>query len=83
MAVLSMTVADRCPSPPAQKVAVFSVWVDGTRSHDVLLFPGIGVTRYDSLLGPLTRGRHTLQAAVTLPDGQPEASEPITVIVEP
>ncbi len=32
---------------------------------------------------PLTRGRHTLQAAVTLPDGQPEASEPITVIVEP
>ena len=32
---------------------------------------------------PLTRGRHTLQAAVTLPDGQTAASEPLTVFVEP
>jgi hypothetical protein len=61
MAVLSMTVADRCPSPPTQKVAVFSVWVNGTRSHEVLLFPGSGLTRYDSLLGPLTGGRHAAE----------------------
>ncbi|MCU0500741.1 MAG: hypothetical protein MUC51_03070 [Anaerolineae bacterium] len=32
---------------------------------------------------PLTRGRHTLQAVVTWPDGQPAASEPITIFVEP
>ncbi len=32
---------------------------------------------------PLTLGRHTLLAAVTSPDGQPVASEPITIFVEP
>jgi membrane carboxypeptidase/penicillin-binding protein len=32
---------------------------------------------------PLMRGRHTLQAAVTSPDGQSAASEPLTVFVEP
>jgi hypothetical protein len=61
MAVLSLTVSDRCPTPPAQKVAAFSVLVDGTRSHEVLVFPGSGLTRYDSLLGPLTGGRHTAE----------------------
>ena len=61
MAVLSITVADRCPTPPTQKVAAFSVWVDGTHSHEVLLFPGSGLTRYDSLLGPLTGGRHAAE----------------------
>jgi penicillin-binding protein 1C len=32
---------------------------------------------------PLTRGRHTLQAAVTSPDSQPATSEPVTLFVEP
>ena len=61
MAVLAVTVADRCPIPPAQRVTAFSVWVDGTHRHEVLLFPGSGLTRYDSLVGPLTRGRHSVE----------------------
>jgi len=61
MAVLAVSVVDRCPTPPTQKVAVLSVQVDGTRSHEVLLFPGSGSTRYDSLLGPLTGGRHAVE----------------------
>jgi hypothetical protein len=61
MAVLSVTVSDRCPTPPAQRVAAFSVWVDGARGHEVVVFPGSGLTRYESLLGPLTSGRHTAE----------------------
>jgi len=61
MAVLSVTVSDRCPTPPAERVTAFSVWVDGTHRHEVLLFPGSGLTRYDSLVGPLTGGRHVVE----------------------
>jgi hypothetical protein len=61
MAVVSITVSDGCPDPPPQRVAAWSVWVDGRRSHEVLLFSGTGLARYDSLLGPLTVGRHRLE----------------------
>jgi hypothetical protein len=30
-------------------------------SHDVLLFPGTALARYDSLLGPFMNGRHTVE----------------------
>jgi hypothetical protein len=61
MAVLSVTVSDRCPSPPPQRVAAWRVRVDGMPSHDVLLFPGTALARYDSLLGPFMNGRHTVE----------------------
>jgi len=61
MAVLSATVADSCPSPPPRRVSVWSIWIDGARSHEILLFPGAGPPRYDSLLGPLGVGRHSVE----------------------
>jgi hypothetical protein len=61
MAVLSIAVSDRCPSPPAQRAAAWRVWVDGAHRHDVLAFPGAGPSRYESLLGPLADGRHEVE----------------------
>ena len=61
LAVLSVTVADRCQAPPASRATAWAIWVDGTHSHEILLFPGVGLARYDSLLGPLPEGRHTVE----------------------
>jgi hypothetical protein len=61
MAVLAVTVFDGCPAHPPRDVAAWSVWVDGAHSHETLLFPGTGLARYDTLLGPLTEGRHRIE----------------------
>ena len=61
MAVVSLTVADGCPAPPPRRVAAWSVWVDGVRSQEALLFPASGLDRYQSLLGPFTEGRHAVE----------------------
>jgi hypothetical protein len=61
MAVVSIAVADRCPATPPRRVAAWSVWVDGVRSHEALLFPASGLDRYQSLLGPFSEGRHTVE----------------------
>ena len=61
MAVLSVTVSDRCPPLPPQRVAAWRARVDDTPGHEVLLFPGTGLARYDSLIGPLPAGRHTVE----------------------
>jgi hypothetical protein len=61
MAVLSVAVSDRCADSPPRRVAAWRVRVDGAPFHDVLLFPGSGLPRYESLLGPLTPGRHTVE----------------------
>ena len=60
IAVLAVTVSDGCQPSPPQRVAAWSVRVDGRHAHEVLLFPGSGVTRYETLIGPLTKGRHTV-----------------------
>jgi hypothetical protein len=56
-----VAVSDTCPAAPPQRVAAWRVQVDGADDHDVLVFPGSGLARYDSLLGPLTDGRHTAE----------------------
>ena len=61
MARLSVTVSDGCQPAPTQQVTAWSVWLDGTRSHELLLFPGVGRTQYDTLVGPLTEGRHAAE----------------------
>ena len=61
MAVVSIAVADRCPAPPPRRVAAWSVWVDGVRSHEALLFPASGMDGYESLLGPFGEGRHAVE----------------------
>jgi hypothetical protein len=61
MATVSVTAADGCPDPPPRRVAGWSVWIDGVRGHEVLLFPSSGTTRYETLIGPLGEGRHTVE----------------------
>ena len=61
MAVVSIAVADDCPAPPPRRVAAWSVWVDGVRSHEALLFPASGMDGYESLLGPFGEGRHAVE----------------------
>lgn len=61
MAVVSVEAADRCgPTDPA-RVSAVAVWIDGRYEHELLLFPGSGRGRYDTLLGPLTAGRHRVE----------------------
>jgi len=61
MGVLSVTALDTCPPVPEPRVAAWTVVVDGSRGHDMLLFPGTGLTHSDSLIGPLTDGRHSVE----------------------
>ena len=61
MVVLTVTVADTCPAPLPRGAAAWSVWVDGVRGHEVLVFPAIGPGRYDTLVGPLAEGRHAIE----------------------
>jgi hypothetical protein len=70
--VVSVSMSDRCAPSPARRVAAVGVWVDGRYAHDVLLFPASGHPAYDSLIGPLSAGRHDVEirpsAFWTLPD---------------
>ena len=61
VAVLTVTVADTCPAPPPRGAAAWSVWIDGVRGHELLVFPAIGPGRYDTLVGPLAEGRHEIE----------------------
>jgi hypothetical protein len=61
MAVLSFDLADACAGGGPQDATAFAVWVDGRHDHEVLVFPGSGHGRYDSLVGPLAAGVHAAQ----------------------
>ena len=57
--VLTIDVRDDTPAD-ALAVGAFSVQVDGRPVHEVLIVPGSGRTSYDTLLGPLAAGEHTV-----------------------
>jgi len=61
MTVVSVDVSDRCPSPAPRRVTAAGIWVDGRYDHELLLFPGIGRTSYETLIGPLGAGRHAIE----------------------
>jgi hypothetical protein len=61
MAVVRVTAADDCRDGAAPRVSAVGVWVDGRYDHELLLFPGSGRDRYDTLLGPFAEGRHTVE----------------------
>jgi hypothetical protein len=58
--VLTIEVRDRTPAD-ALTVSAVSVHVDGQPAHDVLIVPGSGRTSYDTLVGPLSAGQHTVR----------------------
>jgi hypothetical protein len=60
MTVATAVAADTCDAA-ADRVSALSVWVDGRYEHELLLFPGSGRTRYDTLLGPFGQGRHQVE----------------------
>jgi hypothetical protein len=61
MAVVTASADDACREGEAPRVSALGVWVDGRYDHEVLLFPGSGRSRYDTLAGPLSRGRHSVE----------------------
>jgi hypothetical protein len=61
MAVMSVKATDACAAPAAPRVSAMAVWVDGRIDHELLLFPGSGKGRYDTLIGPFTAGRHSIE----------------------
>jgi hypothetical protein len=61
MAVLSVAVADACADSAPSPVSAAAVWVDGRYDHELLLFPGSGRERYDTLLGPFAAGPHRVE----------------------
>ncbi len=58
--VLTIEVRDDAPAD-AVTVSAFAVHVDGTPSHEVLIVPGSGRATYDTLVGPLSSGEHTVE----------------------
>ncbi len=60
MAVLTAADTGSCASS-VPGVSALGVWVDGRYDHELLLFPGSGRDRYDTLVGPLTPGRHAVE----------------------
>jgi hypothetical protein len=60
MAVVSLAATDACVgvASATRRASAVAVWVDGRYDHELLLFPGSGRNRYDTLLGPLGAGRH-------------------------
>jgi hypothetical protein len=58
--LLTIEVRDDAPAD-AVTVSAFAVHVDGTPSHEVLIVPGSGRTRYDTLIGPLSSAEHTVE----------------------
>jgi len=61
MGVVSVAMSDRCTPSVARRVAALGVWVDGRHEQEMLLFPASGHPAYDSLIGPLARGRHHIE----------------------
>jgi hypothetical protein len=61
MAVLSVTTADACPGGSAARASALGVWVEGRYDHELLLFPGSGRDRYETLIGPFAAGRHSVE----------------------
>jgi hypothetical protein len=59
--VVSVAMSDRCAMSLERRVAALGVWVDGRHEHDILLFPASGHPAYDSLVGPLAKGRHRIE----------------------
>ena len=61
MAVVAVTAKDSCQATGAARVTAAAIWVDGRYGHELLLLPGSGRETYDSLVGPLTAGQHTVE----------------------
>ena len=57
--VLTLTVDDRAARGVAA-VAALDVLIDGRPAHQILLTPGIGRAKYDTLIGPLPAGPHRI-----------------------
>jgi hypothetical protein len=57
--VLELTVSDRAARDVAA-VGALDVMVDGRVAQQMLLTPGIGRTKYDALIGPLSAGPHRI-----------------------
>jgi hypothetical protein len=58
--VLTIDVRDDTPADTLT-VSALSVHVDGRQTHDVLIVPGSGRTSYDTLIGPLFGGAHSVE----------------------
>ena len=61
MGLVSIAVIDRCDAAQSRAVSALSVWVDRAYDHEVLLTPGVGRDRYETLAGPLPGGRHVVE----------------------
>lgn len=68
MVVVSVATTDACGSAArgpndvrADRVSAAAVWVDGRYDHELLLFPGSGRGRYETLVGPFAAGRHSVE----------------------
>jgi hypothetical protein len=59
MGVVQVRVSDTCTTS-APRVTAFGLWVDGTYTQDVLVFPNSGERTYTALIGPLAAGPHTV-----------------------
>lgn len=59
--VLTIEVSDQTPAD-AISVSAFAIHVDGRPAHEVLIVPGSGRTSYETLIGPLSRTEHTVEA---------------------
>jgi hypothetical protein len=58
--VLTVSVRDEAAAG-SRAVTAFTVHVDGTATHDVLVIPGSGQGSYETLVGPLVAGLHTVE----------------------
>jgi hypothetical protein len=58
--VLAVSIRDDAPPDGEPAVTALTVEVNGRAAHDLLIVPGSGQTRYETLVGPLTAGRHTI-----------------------
>jgi hypothetical protein len=58
--VVAIDVRDAALPDAEPPVTALTVDVDGRPAQDVLIVPGSGQTRYETLVGPLPAGRHTV-----------------------
>ena len=58
--VLAVSIRDDAPPDGEPAVTALTVDVNGQAAHDLLIVPGSGQTRYETLVGPLPAGRHTI-----------------------
>jgi hypothetical protein len=61
MAIVTVSPVDGCRAGDAPRVSALGVWVDGRYDHELLVFPGSGRNQYDTLTGPFSRGRHSVE----------------------